>query len=128
MAPRPYSAPNTNAAFISDGNTMTHSVFSKRSCGMPSGMLSTSCMTTPLSSRRLCALFKSWADTTPATRVRHAAATRYFFITDLHGRKFRCQRLIFLECLVEGSSRQFESGEGYALPDSQAGQCVVYSN
>src|SRR5260370_29873819 len=27
----------------------------------------------------------------------------------------------FLKCLVEGFSTQFESGEGYALPDSQAG-------
>src|SRR5208282_868171 len=52
---------------------------------MLSGMLRTSCMTTPLSSRRFCSLFKSWAYTTPATRVRHAAATRYFFIADLQG-------------------------------------------
>jgi hypothetical protein len=27
----------------------------------------------------------------------------------------------FFKCLVEGFSTQFESGEGYALPDSQAG-------
>jgi hypothetical protein len=29
--------------------------------------------------------------------------------------------IISLEPLVEGFSAQFESGEGYALPDSQAG-------
>jgi len=27
----------------------------------------------------------------------------------------------FFRCLVEGFSTQFDSGEGYALPDSQAG-------
>src|SRR5208282_5024282 len=52
---------------------------------MLSGMLRTSCMTTPASSRRFCSLFKFWAYTTPAARVRHAAATRYLFIADLQG-------------------------------------------
>src|ERR1051326_5805474 len=52
---------------------------------MLSGTLSTSCMTTPHSSRRFCSLFSFFANTAPATSVRHVAATKYFFITDLHG-------------------------------------------
>src|SRR5208283_2444857 len=64
---------------------MTHSAFSRRSWGILSGMLSTSCMTTPASSRRFCSLFNLLAYTAPATSERHAAATKYFFIINLQG-------------------------------------------
>src|SRR5208337_2012723 len=69
---------------------------------MLSGMLRTSCITTPLSSRRFCSLFKSWAYTIPAARVRHAAATRYFFIADLQGQTaFLSRRLRRYRFLAE---------------------------
>src|SRR4029077_8503641 len=86
---------------------------------MLSGTLSTSCMTTPHSSRRFCSLFSFFAYIAPATSVRHVAATKYFFITDLHGQNFFCVLL---------QNRSFHEGlsilttrEGHALPDSQAG-------
>src|ERR1700738_314234 len=99
---------------------MTHSAFSNRSVGILSGMLSTSCMTTPQFSRRSCSLFNFLAYTTPATRVRHTAPTKYRFIADLHGHKFVCRHLL-LKSLAEGPSTRFKLREGYALPDSQAG-------
>src|ERR1700758_438275 len=73
---------------------MTHSAFSKSSWGMFSGTLSTSCNTTPLSSRRFCSLFNFWAYAAPATRVRHTALTINLFIADLHGHNFSADVLL----------------------------------
>src|ERR1700731_34775 len=96
---------------------MTHSALSKRSLGILSGMLRTSCMTTPQFSRRFCSLFNFLAYTPAATRVRHIAPTKYRFIADLHGQNFYRR----LKSLAEGPSTRFKLREGYTLPDSQAG-------
>src|SRR6267378_2890348 len=74
---------------------MTHSAFSKSSWGMFSGTLSTSCNTTPLSSRRFCSLFNFWAYAAPATRVKHTAVTINLFIADLHGQNLILQTVCF---------------------------------
>src|SRR5271165_5574911 len=93
---------------------------------MLSGMLRTSCMTTPLSSRRFCSLFRSAANKVAAARVIHAAPINTRFIGDLHGRN------IFFECstrlrrVVERSSYRIDSREGDALPDSQAGHLLSF--
>src|ERR1700757_1688170 len=88
---------------------------------MLSGTLSTSCMTTPYSSRRFCSLFSFFANTAPATSVRHVAATKYFFITDLHGLN-HCARFASKQILHRRAYETLTSREGSALPDSQAGQ------
>src|ERR1043166_3674437 len=72
---------------------------------MLSGTLSTSCMTTPHSSRRFCSLFSFFANTAPATSVRHVAATKYFFITDLHGQNFTTYDLLQTNVSPKGFSK-----------------------
>src|SRR5882724_1219435 len=88
---------------------------------MLSGTLSTSCMTTPHSSRRFCSLFSFFAYIAPATSVRHVAATKYFFITDLHGQTFYCVRFTSDQIFHRRAFKTLTSREGDALPDSQAG-------
>src|ERR1700682_2970788 len=101
IAPRPQLAPTPKASFRTEGITMTHSAFSRSSWGMLSGMLITSCMTTPQVSRRSCSLFSFLAYTAPATSVRHAAVTISLFIVDLPGQSFSCRLRISSKSLVE---------------------------
>src|SRR5260370_25938327 len=88
---------------------------------MLSGTLSTSCMTTPLSSRRFCSLFKSEANTETGAKVIHAAPIKErFILTSTVGTSLsKC--FTALCCALEIRSARFASGEGDALPDSQAG-------
>src|SRR6266404_5405067 len=88
---------------------------------MLSGTLSTSCMTTPHSSRRFCSLFSFFAYTTPATSVRHVAASKYFFITTSTVKTSTAYDLLQNRSFTEGLSKTLTSREGDALPDSQAG-------
>src|SRR5579859_2444763 len=83
-------------------------------------------MTMPHSARRFCSLFAFFAYTTPATRARHPAATKYFFITDLHGQNFVFRRLLLTINWLK-NFQHVSSREGAALPDSQAGCYRVLS-
>src|SRR4029077_16773472 len=88
---------------------------------MLSGTFSTSCITTPLSSRRFCSLFKSDANRETLARVMQAAPINIRFIGDLHGQFFPLRLINFLGTCAGWGSTQIASGEGDGLPDSQAG-------
>src|ERR1700733_3263398 len=77
-----------NAAFSTDGKTMTHSAFSSRSCGMLSGISNTSCMTVPEFSKRSCSLFAANAELatnkmqTPRVKLRNIENLHYLLLVD----------------------------------------------
>src|SRR5579871_2033670 len=71
-----------NAPFRTDGKTMTHSAFSRSSCGMLSGTPITSFMTVPEFSKRFCSLFAAKREL--AANMMHAPKANLRNITTLH--------------------------------------------
>jgi len=101
-----------------------HSAFSKRShARICPGMLSL-LHTTPLSSRRFLLLVQIPGQHYTGARVRHAAATRYFFIVDLQGHTAFLDIWLRYRFLAEELSTRCVR-RGYASPDSPGDNLAI---
>src|SRR5215467_7712603 len=81
MAPRPMLAPTPNAAFLTEGSTMTHSARSSQYLGMFSGTFSISIKTSPECFSRFCS--RSCAGAKTDSSVTAAMKATPFLMTTL---------------------------------------------
>src|SRR5215472_4017708 len=82
MAPRPILAPTPNAAFLTEGSTMTHSERSSQYLGRLSGMLRISIRTSPECFNLFCSF--SCAEAATDNIADTATNARIFRMTILH--------------------------------------------